>query len=166
MTERPIPLQVFPANIPQALTVVPQWVCWNYEWNGKKWTKPPFHPAGFKASKTNPQHYSAFEKVLAAYKKGGFDGIGFVLTTNDPFVAIDIDHCLTDEEGLSAFAKEMLKLFDSYAEISPSGEGLRIITNGSIPRNIKRPEIEMYHCDSYVTLTGHEVGEWNFPPAS
>jgi putative DNA primase/helicase len=157
MTERPVPLQVFPANIPQALKAVPQWVCWKYEWNGKKWTKPPFQTNGYKASKTNPQHYFAFDKVLAAYEAGGFDGIGFVLTANDPFVAIDIDHCITDEDGLSVFAKEMLSLFNSYSEISPSGKGLRIITKGVIPRNIKKPEIEMYHCDSYVTITGNEV---------
>ncbi|OGQ96502.1 MAG: hypothetical protein A2521_09465 [Deltaproteobacteria bacterium RIFOXYD12_FULL_57_12] len=158
MTEKPTPLPVLSANIPQALKSVPQWVCWKYEWNGKKWTKPPFQPNGFKASKTTPQHYSTFDKVLAAYEAGGFDGIGFVLTANDPFVAIDIDHCITDEDGLSAFAKEMLGLFKSYAEISPSGGGLRIIVKGSIPRNIKKPEIEMYHRDSYVTITGHEVG--------
>lgn len=151
-TKKPSPLQVIPANIPQELKDFPQWVCWKYEWNGQKWTKPPFHPKGFGASKTKPQHYSAFNKVLAAYQKGSFDGIGFVLTDNDPFVAIDIDHCLNDT-FLSDEARGIIKTMNSYTEISPSGTGIRIFVKGTIPRNIKKG-IEIYINASYVTVTG------------
>lgn len=149
---KPAPLQVLPENIPLELQECPQWLCWKYDWNGKKWTKPPYNPKGFKVSKTNPQHYSSFAKVLEAYRKGDFDGIGFVLTAADPFVAIDIDHCL--EGGvLSAEAQSIIKRMDSYTEISPSGNGIRIFVKGSIPRNI-HTAIEMYDHDSYVTVTG------------
>jgi putative DNA primase/helicase len=149
---KPTPLKVIPANIPQELKEYPQWFCCKHEWNGQKWTKPPFHPNGYKASKTNPNHYSEFVKVMAAYQKGGFDGIGFVLTKNDPFVAIDIDHCL-DGTVLTEEAKKIIKMMGSYTEISPSGVGIRIFVKGAIPRNLKKG-IEMYGHDSYVTVTG------------
>jgi len=151
-TQKPSPLRVIPANIPQELKDAPQWVCWKYDWDGKKWTKPPYRPDGFKASKTTAAHYSDFAKVLAAYEKGSFDGIGFVLTKNDPFVAIDIDHCL-EGDVLSDEAKEIIKMMGSYTETSPSGTGIRIFVKGAIPRNIKKG-IEIYSHDSYVTVTG------------
>lgn len=148
----PTPLTVNPVNIPEALKSFSQWVCWKYIWKDPKWTKPPFQPNGYKASKTNPQHYSEFYEVMAAYEEGGFDGIGFVLTANDPFVAIDIDHCL-DGNGLTEEAAGIIKTMDSYTERSPSGEGIRIFVKGSIPRNIHK-EIEIYSHGSYVTVTG------------
>lgn len=154
----PTPLPVIPANIPEPLKSCPQWVCWKYVWEegkeGKqgKWTKPPFQPNGYKASKTNPLHYSEFTEVLAAYEEGGFDGIGFVLTANDPFVAIDIDHCF-DDNGLTAEAAGIIKTMDSYTERSPSGEGIRIFVTGTISRNIHKA-IEIYAHGSYVTVTG------------
>lgn len=151
-TQKPSALPVIPENIPRELKEFAQWVCWKYEWNGSKWTKPPFHSNGYKASKTNPGHYSNFVKVLAAYQKGGFDGIGFVLTKDDPFVAIDIDHCLNGAV-LTEEAKEIIKMMGSYTETSPSGTGIRIFVKGAIPRNIKKG-IEIYSHDSYVTVTG------------
>ncbi len=148
----PEPLPVIAANIPDKLKGFPQWVCWRYVWNGKKWTKPPYHPKGHQASKINPAHFSAFSDVITAYEKGGFSGIGFILTKEDPFVAIDIDHCL---EGniLTDEANEIIKSLNSYTEISPSGSGIRIFVTGTVPRNIKKG-IEIYSYSSYVTITG------------
>lgn len=150
--QRPEPLPVILANIPEPLKAVPQWVCWRYEWNGKKWTKPPYRPNGHKASKINPAHYSDFSYVAAAYEGGGFSGIGFVLTANDPFVAIDIDRCLNDDV-LTEEARAIINTMKSYTEKSPSGTGIRIFVKGIIPRNIKKG-IEIYDHDSYVTVTG------------
>lgn len=150
--DKPFPLRIKPANIPDEMKALPQWVNWKYEWDEKKWTKPPYHPKGFKASKTNPAHFSSFETVLAAYEKGDFDGIGFVLTAGDPFVAIDIDKCLCGDI-LTEEAKGIIEELNSYTEVSPSGAGIRIFVKGSIPRNIKTG-IELYGQDSYVTITG------------
>lgn len=152
---RPIPINVYTDQIPLDLMSVPQWVCWKYKWNGKKWTKPPIQPNGYNASVTNPKHYSEFPEVVAAYEKGGFDGIGFVLTANDPFVGIDIDHCLFEDDVITDEARKIIEEVGSYTEISPSGTGIRIIANGIIPHAIKRQELEMYGRDRYLTMTGH-----------
>ena len=160
MNEKPIPLTVIHANIPEALKSLPQWVCWKYVCkegkDGKpgKWSKPPFQPNGTLADKTKPEHYSDFSDVLAAYEdeESGFDGIGFVLTNNDPFVAIDIDHCFVDGI-ITDEAAGIINELDSYTERSPSGEGIRIFVIGTIPRNIHKG-IEIYSHASYVTVTG------------
>jgi putative DNA primase/helicase len=148
----PAPLPVIAGNIPEELKSAPQWVCWKYTLSGGRWTKPPYQPNGWKASKTNPAHFSAFSYVIAAYEKGDFSGIGFVLTADDPFVAIDIDHCLADGI-LTKEAEGIIKTMRSYTEISPSGTGIRIFVKASILRNIKKG-IEIYSKDSYVTVTG------------
>lgn len=153
--ERPISLRVEAVNIPEDLKWHKQWVCWRYEWNGTKWTKPPFQPNGFKASKTNPDHYSDFLSVVSAYERGGFDGIGFVLTAKDPFVAIDIDACLKGNE-ITEEAVGIIQALNSYTERSPSGSGIRIFVMGIIPRNInnRTKKVEIYSNGSYVTVTG------------
>ncbi len=149
---KPTPLEVSPANVPQELKDRPQWVLWRYELAGAKWTKPPYRPDGFKASKTNPAHYSTFQDVMAAYEKGGFHGVGFVLTAADPFVAIDIDHFM-DDQDVMAEALRIIEALNSYTELSPSGNGLHIWVKGTVPSNVKK-SIEIYSYDSYVTVTG------------
>ena len=61
-----------------------------------------------------------------AYRSRGLRGVGFVLTETDPFVAIDIDNCVSAGE-LSPEAQVIVNCVHSYTEISPSGHGLRIL---------------------------------------
>jgi len=96
--------------------------------------------------------FFAFSDVIAAYEKGGFSGVGFILTKDDPFVAIDIDHCL-EGKVLTDEARDIIKALNSYTEISPSGTGIRIFVKGAIPRNIHKA-IEIYSHGFYVTVTG------------
>lgn len=149
----PTPLAVIADNIPDELKLYNQWVCWRYTLAKGRWTKIPFCPSGSRASATNPDHYSSFEDVFTAYTKGHYSGVGFALTTDDPFVALDIDHCLTGSV-ITEEAGGIIKLMNSYSEISPSGTGIRILAKGIIPKNVKK-EIEMYISGRYITLTGH-----------
>jgi hypothetical protein len=147
---------VLPENIPDSLKQLPQWVCWKYEWNEKKWTKPPCKPSGYKAATTNEKDYSDFNSVLAAYQSGGFDGIGFCMDAKNNIVGIDLDDCIVDG-SYDDLAQSFLESFSgTYAEISPSGNGIRIFCAGSIPRAVKT-EIEMYQEGRYLTITGHKL---------
>lgn len=148
----PNPLPVIDENIPEELKSYWQWVCWRYELVKTRWTKVPYRPRGGKASVIKTEHYSAFTDVIDAYAKGGFSGIGFVLTALDPIVAIDIDHCL--EGGiLTGEAKGIIESLNSYTEVSPSGTGIRILAKGTLPKNVKKG-IEIYIHGRYITLTG------------
>jgi putative DNA primase/helicase len=154
--------------IPEALTVYPRWVVWRWtpERDRKtgtlKWTKPPFNArTGARAKSTDPSTWSTFEEAVAAYSRGGWDGIGVMLV--DPFSGVDLDNVRDPEtETLHPAAPEIVADLDSYVEFSPSGLGLRIFTQGRLPigwRN-KRTwviEIEMYDTVRYLTATGHHL---------
>lgn len=90
-------------------------------------------------------------------------GVGFVLTSSDPFFFIDIDHCLLSEGLWSSIAHELCDLFPEAAvEVSQSREGLHII--GSYTQDIPKHKcknselsIELYTNQRFVALTGFGV---------
>ena len=82
---------------------------------------------------------------------------------DDPFIGIDIDHCV--EDGiLSPFAQEIVDSVSSYTEFSPSGEGVHIITKVSFRYGARAQEekprtwIEVYRHGRYFTFTGNSLG--------
>ena len=91
-----------------------------------EWTKPPYiswTSQRTKASSTNPATWSAFEQAAVLPR---FDGVGFVLTNHDDYLASDLDHCRDAETGVIApWAHAIAQDFASYWESSPSGTGLR-----------------------------------------
>ena len=110
---RPQALPVLPDSIPAALKAVPQWVVWRYvedvdaDTGEVSWDKPPVNArTGGLASSTDPGTWSDYETALAAYQKGGYDGVGFVLHRNpeadddpDGLVGVDVDKCRDPETG-------------------------------------------------------------------
>ena len=87
-------------SIPQELHAYTQWVCWKYVDRGpdKKPDKRPLNPrnlhnAGVHWSNTWSTFNHAYS-VYLAHAETGVNGIGFVLTSDDPFVAVDLDNCV------------------------------------------------------------------------
>jgi len=141
-------------NIPVEMRAFPQWVGWRYEdRDAPKPTKVPYSVDGFMAKVNDPLTWATFGEVLLKAKAGIFDGIGFVLTEQDPFAFIDLDDTKGDAE-LIAKQMEIYNEFVSYAERSPSGKGLHIIIKGSIPSGRKRSSIEIYSNLRFMTMTG------------
>lgn len=113
-------------SIPDEIKVIPQWVNWKSLERDGKVTKPPFQPDGKLAKSNNPATWNAFITVKAAGDR--FDGIGFVLTEDDPFVGIDFDNCYCPVfKIIDPAIEQHIKSIDSYTEISPSGRGLRVL---------------------------------------
>lgn len=149
-----------PKNIPQELKDLPQWVLWRYEERDGKKAKVPYTTDGQRAKVNDPTTWASFAAVSAAYDSGGFSGIGFVLTAEDPYTAIDLDDCVTDsaKKKLSQLAQKALSELQGYAEITPSGKGLRIIVKGKLPPGQRRTDgIEIYDESRYITVTGNAV---------
>lgn len=145
-------------NIPLELRQCAQWGLWRYEQRGEgKPTKVPCTAlGGFKASVTNQRDWTAFEKVCDILSRHRYDGIGFVLTDADPYTAVDVDN--VDPANLAGLALEIAQRFNSYTEISPSGQGLRIFVKGKLPGkgvNRRSQGVEMYDRQRYVTVTGN-----------
>lgn len=142
-------------NIPQELKALRQWICWKSEpTDTGKPTKIPYAPlSGRLASVTDPSTWASFDDAVAAVWPNSYSGIGFVFTRNDPYAGIDLD--ATDDQEALARQRAIFEAFDSYSELSPSGQGLHIIVKASLPHGRKRAAIELYSSDRYFTFTGN-----------
>jgi putative DNA primase/helicase len=159
---RPRALPVLPEHIPNRLKNLKQFVDWGYFWNHERhiWDKPPRNArSGNLASSTNPGTWATFEQAMSAYATGRFDGIGVVVCKKNRIIVGDVDHCRNPETGeIDPEALEIVLAIGSYAEISPSGTGLRFVVEGALPgKGRKRGNIELYDNARYVTLTGHHL---------
>ncbi len=147
-------------NIPGELDPLCQWVMWKLETVKGKLTKPPYSVhTGEKASSIDPKTWATFTDAMKRYEHGGYAGIGFVLTTDDPYVGIDLDHCRDPETEITDdYAMSIVEKMDSYTEVSPSGTGLHIFVRGALPdRGRKKGPIEMYDSERYLTVTGDHL---------
>ena len=155
-------LPVKPDAIPQELRNRDQWVCWRLEKRdgAKKLAKVPLDPKTLKrASSTDSTTWGTFAGAYSCYLEGRADGVGFVFTPADPFDGIDLDGCRNPESGvLLPWAEEVIKSLCSYTEVSPSGTGLHVILQGTLPPGGRRKGvIEMYSEGRYFTITGHRL---------
>lgn len=161
---KPSLLNVSTEGIPAELKSINRWVMWRLvqktKPNGEKvWTKVPFAVDGSAGSSTNSTTWSTYDDVCDALIMGGFDGIGLVL--GDDIQGIDLDDCRDPATGaLSDLAAEVLHRVDGYAEVSPSGTGIKIFarTNLDGSRTKKEVGVELYRDGRYFTVTGHAIG--------
>lgn len=149
------------ANLPQELRSLKQWCLWRYEDVGAaKPTKVPYSVNGKHASVTDTSTWSTFQDVVTRFNAGGYSGIGFIFSDDDPYSFIDLD----DAEGDDAILQRQLKVyheFNSYSEVSPSGKGLHIIVKGVISAGRRRSNIEVYSSQRYATMTGNIYNNQN-----
>jgi primase-polymerase (primpol)-like protein len=105
--------------IPNALTSRAQWITWRLENDQKrpncKWQ--------------DPSQWVAFGDLK------GFSRIGFVFTADDDLCGIDLDDCINEGGYWSWLSIEVLQRFRdvAYAEISPSGTGVKLWTRAKKP---------------------------------
>jgi putative DNA primase/helicase len=141
--------------IPDVLRQCPQWVCWQARRRPDgKLAKVPCQPDGTCASVTDPRTWSDFD---ACTNTGC--GVGFVLTPEAGFVAIDLDHVRSPATGkIEAWAADIIQTFDTYTEISPSGTGLHLWLRGTLPPGGRRKErLEVYGDKRYMSVTGDHL---------
>lgn len=149
--------------IPLEMTHLPSWVLWRLEEreDGKP-TKMPYSPrTGHRASVTDPSHWATYGEALHVLQSGvgGYSGVGFVFSDNDPFCGIDLDDPKGDIGAIER-ASLVLKTFgETYSEVSPSGNGIHIIVRGSVPSGRRRDRIEVYSKERYFTMTGNSYND-------
>ena len=146
--------------LPTEMCVREQWICWREETRNGDTTKVPVNPkTGDFASSTDDRTWSTPETALEYASTGRADGIGFVFTSTDPIVGIDLDKCRDPETGRpDPEAKEIVQQLESYTEVSPSGTGYHVLIHGELPdgRN-RRGGIEMYDQSRFFTVTADHV---------
>jgi primase-polymerase (primpol)-like protein len=145
-------------NIPLELREWPNWVVWRYENVGReKPTKVPYSAkTGRKAATDDAQTWCSFVGAVSIYQANPtyWSGIGFVFSGRDPYCGIDLD--ASDDPYVRDGQKKIFERFNSYSERSPSGGGLHIIIQASVPRGRKNPEkaTEIYSLGRFFTMTG------------
>lgn len=149
-------------KFPEKLRNMPRWVCWQRQPDPKHPDKPrkvPMAADGRGCAKSNnPKTWGTYEQAQATYKARGYDGLGFML--GGGVFGVDIDHCMTDGQP-SAFAKEIMSRLPTYTEVSPSGTGLHLLAEGTLPngnQGRRKGALELYGKGRYFTVTGQHIG--------
>lgn len=152
-------------NLPDFLKQKALWCVWKFE---SEHGKIPYDPrTGYKARSNDPGTFSDFQTAYTAYTNGGYDGLGIGIFHG--IGAIDIDHCIVDGT-LSDMASDIIDKMGSYTEISPSGNGIRIIftvDNFQYNKelyyiNNQKKGLEVYIAGAtskFVTITGNAIND-------
>lgn len=152
-------------TIPPALASLAahkQFIMWGtYERDGKL-IKLPVSTTGEAIDAHDPTKWLTADQALANCAATG-NGVGFVLTDQDPFFFLDIDHC-RQGDAWSPLAHSLIGALPGAAvEVSQSGNGLHVIGSGVAPshkcKNV-RLGLELYTSKRFIALTGiNAVGD-------
>jgi hypothetical protein len=149
-----------------------RWVCWRYDLVDGKWSKVPYTPyeKNQKARSNDPATWADYETAWTAVRRGIYDGVGVMLhgLAGEFFAAIDLDDVRDPATGaLLPWAQALVEARSSYCEVTPSGEGIRILGNAdgtdAIHTRGNHPEggsFELFVCcNRYITVSGRIINE-------
>ncbi len=169
---RPPTLPVQPDGIPTELRTATdhhpkgQWVCWRWERRDGKWTKVPVNPDTRENAKPNdPKTWGDFGQALTRCQREAdrYAGLGFVFSPADPFCGVDLDDARDPTTGdISPWAVELLDALGGYAEVSPSGTGVKAVVRavkppGRCQGQYQGHKVEIYDRGRFFALTGHAL---------
>ena len=129
--------EVRAVTIPAPLRDLPIFLCWRYEPRFEGDPKPlktPYYPRGNKrygAQGTGEDRakLTTFAVAQDQAAKRGMTGVGMALLDGYDLVALDVDNCVSN----GTIPDEVLQAVRStYAELSPSGNGIRAIFRGDL----------------------------------
>lgn len=143
-------------GIPEILKNKKNWVCWKpvkkkTNQGIKKTTKIPVSPlTGMSVSVTDSNGWQTFDTAKAYALKNNL-GIGFCF--DGEFTGIDLDDCINPHSSVPLM---WANKFNSYQEISQSGNGLHIILSGDsgLERGRKKGNYEIYDKERFFAITG------------
>jgi len=157
-------------SILKPLKAHPNWVLTKLVFKDGRWSKPPFGPNGYQASHSDAASWSSFDAVCAAYDRGGFDGIGYVLDGKPHFGGrylhgfdwddcIDVDPLTGRRRLLPEVRRAVRELEITRLEISLTGAGLRGFFLHDEPlaarkQRIDGRSVELYSSKRFLTTTG------------
>jgi hypothetical protein len=145
-----------PIVVPDDMAELSRWAVWRMEMG----RKVPYQTNGARASCTNTSHWRDLGAAQETLSSGTFSGLAFAFFKEDGLVGIDLDDSLDMRGDLHpAFRGVVERFADTYIEISPSGNGLKIWARGSLPANVGQVTleaggVEMYDHARYFTFTG------------
>lgn len=153
------------------LASIPRWVAWRNEPQAGRITKVPKDPHTLRdAASTRPETWATRQQAEAAYQRfaPGPGGVGLILgewSDGYSIGGVDLDSCRDAQTGtLEPWASDVLTLLNTYAEVSPSGTGVKaffFMAPGSIP---SLREAKLLDADGYGRCFKRGTGA-DHPPA-
>jgi hypothetical protein len=148
---------------PDALRGVQAWVCWRYEHHDgePKPRKVPYYASGARRHGVqgrleDRQQLTTFDAAKAAAARRNMDGVGFCPLPGTGVVALDFDDCVA-AGGVHPDVERVVA--GTYAEFSPSGNGVRAFLRGEDLGNRKAHGapfgFEVFSSKGFVTFTGN-----------
>lgn len=145
-----------------ASEALPERLCARDQWVVTEGKVPKFPSEGW----NDPDRQFSFENAVSLVDDHGGQ-LGFVPHRQDPFVVIDLDDVGPPAEH-PPLIEELVDGLGSYTELSVSGEGLHIITEGTRLPDRKHEgdlpcsgSIEVYDANQLFVLTGDQYGPYD-----
>lgn len=162
------------ASIPAQLARQRCWITWKFEAKpgSSKAAKVPYRLDGRRrygeqGSSDDRDGWGSLVQAIEAARARGHDGIGFALHEHASVVALDFDHVIASNGEIHAEVSALIA--GTYAEVSPSGEGIRAFysRNGSELSNGKAHGgpfgFETFTTAGFVTVTGRHLNGHAYP---
>lgn len=157
---------------------------WREELRGNKLTKVPYRPGGGNAKSNDPTTWVPFETAKAVLGDGRYTGLAFQLGELPDgrwVIGIDLDLCRNADGTIHGWAAEILRRLPTYAEVSPSGSGVKLLglvdwlpdclgaggmeagvdnpepLLGHATTTHEKPEIGLYPSKRFFALTGQRL---------
>lgn len=157
--------------LPDELKRLNTWLLWKFEADptGKKPRKVPYYASGRRRNGVNggPEdrtNLASFNKVMEAFERGNYSGLGIAMLPENGLTGIDLDNCMSNGEINAALAP---LVEGTYREISPSGKGVRAFYQGKYD-NRKHLEkgVEVFCSKGFLTVTGNRLNADGISPLS
>jgi hypothetical protein len=151
-----------PGGALHSMTHYRQWLLFKQtKWDPikQKWEKKPIQPNGYGMPwRSDPSKLLTYAEAKAAVGQRSNCTLGFVLTPQDPFFCLDIDHCLDAGGNQSEAAQELVSFLPyGIVEKSMSGDGLHVWgSTDEIPHSCKNDILnaEYYTNSRAIAITG------------
>jgi hypothetical protein len=155
--------------VPEELKAQPYWLVWRFEAADKPGDKPrkvPYYADGARrqgqqGSPEDVARLTSFDAALGALESGRWTGLGYAHVPGCGINSLDFDNCVDASGALEPEIDAFIHRAGTYAELSPSGRGVRLIAKGTLP-SIKRIHPDGYNVEcfgesGFVTITGRAL---------
>ena len=158
-------------RVPRYLKDHARFCVWAYRDRDGKRTKIPYDPCtGYPARSNDQTTFTSFQEAMEALVRRAEEYSGLGVGMFGELVGVDIDHCIDESGELSPLAHEIVDMLGSYAERSPSGEGVHILCRaadlpydkGEYRLNNRDLGLEVYpagYTSRFLTLTGDALND-------
>ncbi len=147
----------FQSGFLRELTRYPHFVVWKTQEIDRKPHKPPYSPIYHRLADTaNPASWGTLDQALKALRTGSYNGIGFVMSNNDPYAGMDFDHCVGNNRRINKRERDIIDVLSTHTHYSPR-DGVHLLFEIDKKRfpgqNRKVGNVEFFKSNQYLTIT-------------